>query len=138
VSHNDPNLDNIVFREGEAVGLIDFDLVSPGSVVWDVALAARLWVPLRDPADVPDDRAQRMGDRLRMFADAYELDPVDRSRLVEAATRSHAWCYDFVRAGAQRGHPGYVQCVTTDFERHDERGRRWLARHQRTLREALQ
>jgi hypothetical protein len=138
VSHNDPNLDNIVFREGEAVGLIDFDLASPGSVVWDVALAARLWVPLRDPADVPDDRARRMGDRLRMFADAYELDPVDRSRLAEAAMRSHAWCYDFVRAGAQRGHPGYVQCVTADFERHDERGRRWLARHQRTLREALQ
>jgi hypothetical protein len=29
VSHNDPNLDNIVFRDGEAVGLIDFDLAAP-------------------------------------------------------------------------------------------------------------
>ena len=26
VSHNDPNLDNIIFREGRAVELIDFDL----------------------------------------------------------------------------------------------------------------
>jgi hypothetical protein len=31
VSHNDPNLDNVVFRDGEAVGLIDFDLAAPGS-----------------------------------------------------------------------------------------------------------
>jgi hypothetical protein len=137
ISHNDPNLDNIVFRDGEAVALIDFDLASPGSALWDVAVAARLWVPLRDPADVPDDRAERMGDRLRMFADAYQLDPVDRSQLADAATRSHAWCYDIVRAGAEQGHPGFVQWLITDLERHDERGRRWLARHQGDLREAL-
>jgi hypothetical protein len=138
VSHNDPNLDNVVFRDGRAVALIDFDLASPGSVLWDAALAARLWVPLRDPADVPDHRARRVGDRLRLFADAYELNPVDRARLAEAAARSHAWCYDIVRAGAQEGHAGYVECLTTDFERHDERGRRWLARHQGVLRQALQ
>ena len=41
VSHNDPNLDNIVFRDGRAVALIDFDLASPGSRTWDVACAAR-------------------------------------------------------------------------------------------------
>ena len=35
VSHNDPNLDNIIFRDGEAVALIDFDLASPGSALWD-------------------------------------------------------------------------------------------------------
>ena len=103
VSHNDPNLDNIIFRDGEAVALIDFDLASPGSALWDVAVAARLWVPLRDPVNIPDDRARRAGDRLRLFADAYELDPVDRSRLADAATQTHGWCYDLVRAGADMG-----------------------------------
>ena len=29
VSHNDPNLDNVVFRDGVAVALIDFDLARP-------------------------------------------------------------------------------------------------------------
>ena len=137
VSHNDPNLDNIIFRDGEAVALIDFDLASPGSALWDVAVAARLWVPLRDPVDVPDDRARRTGDRLRLFADAYELDPVDRSRLAEAATQTHGWCYDLVRAGAERGRPGFIHWVATGLAEHDERGRQWLARHQRALREAL-
>ena len=50
ISHNDPNLDNVIFAGGRAVALIDFDLASPGSAVWDVACAARLWAPLRDPA----------------------------------------------------------------------------------------
>lgn len=34
VSHNDPNLDNVVFDNGRAVALIDFDLASPGSIAW--------------------------------------------------------------------------------------------------------
>src|SRR5918999_1913091 len=52
VSHNDPNLDNVIFSGGVAVGLIDFDLASPGSAVWDVTCAARLWAPLRDERDI--------------------------------------------------------------------------------------
>ena len=47
VCHNDPNLDNVVFRAGKAVALIDFDLASPGTALWDVAAAVRLWSPLR-------------------------------------------------------------------------------------------
>src|SRR5215217_3807410 len=55
VSHNDPNLDNIIFRDGRAVALIDFDLASPGSRLWDVACAARLWAPLRPTAYIIDE-----------------------------------------------------------------------------------
>jgi hypothetical protein len=137
VSHNDPNLDNIIFRDGEAMALIDFDLASPGSALWDVALAARLWVPLRDPALVPDARAWRMVDRLRLFADAYELDPVDRARLADAAMQSHGWCYDIMRAGAAEGRPGFVQSLASGLAEHDDRSRQWLAHHQQALREAL-
>jgi len=53
VSHNDPNLDNVIFSGDRAVALIDFDLAGPGSAAWDVACAARLWAPLRDESDVP-------------------------------------------------------------------------------------
>ena len=40
VTHNDINLDNVVFRDGRAVALIDFDLAGPGTRAWDVACAA--------------------------------------------------------------------------------------------------
>ena len=53
MSHNDPNLDNVIFSGDRAVALIDFDLAGPGSAAWDVACAARLWAPLRDESDVP-------------------------------------------------------------------------------------
>jgi Phosphotransferase enzyme family len=137
VSHNDPNLDNVVFRDGTAVALIDFDLASPGSRVWDVALAARLWVPLRAPVDIPDRRRTRVGDRLRMFVDAYGLRGDDRDRVVEAATRSHDWCYDIIDAGARRGQPGYLDYWTVSSQQRARRGQRWLEANASLLREAL-
>jgi thiamine kinase-like enzyme len=33
ISHNDPNLDNVIFTGTRAVALIDFDLAGPGSAV---------------------------------------------------------------------------------------------------------
>lgn len=137
VSHNDPNLDNIVFRDGEAVALIDFDLASPGSVLWDVALAARLWVPLRDPFDITDDRAGKTRERLRLLADAYGLSKPKRKRLASIASETHGWCYDIVRAGAEHGQPGYVHYWTPDAQTRDQRGRRWLAANAATLDNAL-
>lgn len=136
VSHNDPNLDNVVFRDGHAAALIDFDLASPGSALWDAALAARLWVPLRAPQDINDERQGLTTDRLRLFADAYELTAADRARLVEAALCTHDWCYAIVRRGAQGGKPGYVAYWAAAQER-AERGRDWLALSAPTLTRAL-
>ena len=133
VSHNDPNLDNIVFRGTTAVALIDFDLASPGSALWDVAIAARLWVPLRDPADVPDERARRSVERLRFFADAYGVRHEQRPAFVAAARASHTWCYDTVRAGADRGQAGYAEYWTPSAREHDLRGERWLDAHEDAL-----
>nr|MDT0525816.1 phosphotransferase [Streptomyces sp. DSM 41633] len=47
--HNDVCPDNVVFRDGRAAALIDFDLAAPGRPLWDVAMAARYWVPMVDP-----------------------------------------------------------------------------------------
>jgi thiamine kinase-like enzyme len=129
VSHNDVNLDNVVFRDGVAVALIDFDLASPGSMVWDVALAARLWVPLRSDADVLDARRGRREHRLRLFVDAYGLPDRDRRRLVEAALETHHWCYAIVEDGAARGVPGYVRYWRPAVQARADRVQRWLAAH---------
>jgi hypothetical protein len=107
VSHNDPNLDNVIFSRGRAVALIDFDLACPGTAVWDVACAARLWAPLRDPRDVPAELSGRTLDRLRTFADAYGLPAADRARVVEAMPHAHDWCYDIVRTAVAGGHPTF-------------------------------
>lgn len=137
VCHNDPNLDNVVFRDGTAVALIDFDLASPGPRLWDVALAARLWVPLRAPEDVDDRRRGNAGPRLRAFVDAYGLTPTDRDRVVEVAGRTHDWCTDIVRAGAERLQPGYVSYWTSTARDRARRGREWFAADATELQRAL-
>ncbi|MEI8409015.1 MULTISPECIES: phosphotransferase enzyme family protein [unclassified Kribbella] len=137
VSHNDPNLDNVVFRDGVAVALIDFDLAGPGSALWDVATAIRLWAPLRPDADITDVRRGRTLTRLRRFADAYGLSGADRTRLVDATARNHEWCMDYVRRGAETGHPWFHQRWTTGEADLTDRTNQWFKDQAETLRRAL-
>jgi hypothetical protein len=117
VSHNDPNLDNIVFRDGRAVALIDFDLASPGSRVWDVACAVRLWAPLRPDRYIDDARRGRALARFRLFVDSYGLTEHDRHRLVTAVLQNHEWCYDVVGVAAANGHAAFSDYWSTAMER---------------------
>jgi hypothetical protein len=107
ISHNDVNLDNVVFRGGQAVALIDFDLASPGSRLWDVAGAARLWAPVRPQQYIDDIRRTRVLTRLRSFVDSYGLGPEDRQRLVDAVRQNHNWSYDLMSSAAANGHAGF-------------------------------
>jgi Ser/Thr protein kinase RdoA (MazF antagonist) len=126
MTHNDPNLDNVVFRDGEAVALIDFDLAAPGDPVWDVGGTARMWAPLRPPGDTADRRRGRELERLRIFVDAYGLDDSGRARLVDAVRGHHAWMCELVGDGAREGVPGFREYWTADTVERTERTRRWL------------
>ena len=137
VSHNDPNLDNVVFRDGEAVGLIDFDLAAPGSRIWDVCVAARLWGPLRAEADVHDARRGRSLERLRLFVDAYGLDAADRRLVLEALVPSHDWIYGFIESEARAGRAGFAQYWTGDVPARTARTRHWLRDSRAALERAL-
>jgi len=138
VCHNDPNLDNVVFRDGEAVALIDFDLARPGSRLWDLAAAARLWAPLRRDIDIQDARRGRALGRFRVFVDAYGLVGADRDRLVDAVISNHDWLYGIVSRGAENGNPGFVEYWRTGAADRAGRTRRWYVRNARLLRAALE
>jgi hypothetical protein len=137
VTHNDPNLDNVVFRDGRAVALIDFDLACPGSAVWDVACAARLWVPLRDERDVPELLRGRTLERLALFAEAYGLAQADRRRLIEALPLAHAWCYRIVRRAVAEGHETFKRVWREGAADRAQRTQHWLAAHAGDLEAAL-
>jgi hypothetical protein len=137
VSHNDPNLDNVIFSAGRAVALIDFDLAGPGSAVWDVACAARLWAPLRDERDAPEQLRGRALARLRTFVDAYGLPRRDRARVVDAMVDAHEWCYDVVRAAVASGHETFERVWRDGGCMRAERTVAWLAAHGAQMREAL-
>jgi hypothetical protein len=137
VSHNDLNLDNVVFRDGRAVGLIDFDLASPGSRLWDVACAARLWAPLRPDSAIDDGRRGRTLARLRLFVDGYGLPARERSRVVDAVGANHGWFRELIRTHAEEGHAVFAEHWNTGARQRARRFGDWFAANERAMRLAL-
>jgi Phosphotransferase enzyme family len=137
VTHNDPNLDNVVFAGGRAVALIDFDLASPACAPWDVACAARLWAPLRADQDMPAGLRGRALDRLRLFVDAYGMSRDDRERVADALVHTHDWCYGVVRKAVEAGHEPFGRMWRGGGAARARRTRQWLASRNGELRRAL-
>jgi hypothetical protein len=130
ICHNDVCLENVVFRNGHAVALLDFDFAAPGRRTFDLAAFARMCVPVDDDVSSarlgwqPSDRPER----LRVVCDAYGLDPAGRSDIIDVLDGSIARGGEFVRRRAEAGEPGFVQMWAEigGMERFDRR-RRWWA-----------
>ena len=137
VSHNDPNLDNIIFRDRRAVALIDFDLASPGSRLWDVACAARLWSPMRPDIYITDARRGRTFQRLRLFVDSYGLDQMERSRILSAVQQNQRWFFNLVEWHIAAGHRAFLQYKKAETRMAPEDYGRWLSGNQEIARVAL-
>jgi Ser/Thr protein kinase RdoA (MazF antagonist) len=137
ISHNDVNLDNVVFRDGRAIALIDFDLASPGCRVWDVACAARLWTPLRPDRYIDDARRGQVLRRFRLFVDSYGLPEADRRDLVTAVRLNHEWLYDIVGTAAADGHAGFSEYWAGGGMERAERLRQWYLDTADLLQESL-
>lgn len=132
VCHNDLEPSNIVFRDGIAVGFIDFEFAAPGRPVYDLAQMARVCVPMDGevdrarlgyrPADLPA--------RLRIVADAYGLDRDGRAELLTtmdvAFARIEAAMRRALDAGDQNAKALWDR--TGGSERFDRR-RQWWAEH---------
>ncbi len=132
VSHNDVYPANLVFRDGRAVALIDFDLAGPGSAAWDFAAAARSWVPLQDEADVADSRHGRALERFRIFLEASGLSRTERRDAAGAVVDNHDWTYAIVTDAARAGHSAFADHWQT-VAAPAARARRWCVRYRRDL-----
>ncbi len=140
VCHNDVCLENVVFRSGVAVGLVDFDYACPGRAVYDVAQMTRMCVPVDDDLSaarlgwLPADRPCR----LRLAADSYGLDRAGRRELLSVLSGSVARGGEFVARRVEAGDPGFVQMWEEmgGMERFDRR-RAWWAAHQPDFESAL-
>ncbi|MFD7155093.1 phosphotransferase [Kribbella sp. NPDC059898] len=94
VGHQDVTPENVVFREGRAYALIDFDLARPVSRVSDFVNLMLWWAPLGADADLdPEFRGLDRPRRGRLLADAYGLPDADRKRVLplSIARNERAW-----------------------------------------------
>ncbi|MEU4181349.1 phosphotransferase, partial [Streptomyces sp. NPDC026589] len=131
VCHNDVCLENVVFRGGRAAALIDFDLAAPGRPVWDVAMAARYWAPMRGRAGLDPPH------RLRVLADGYGLGRAHRAALPRVIEQATAVCRAFVELRVERGDAAYAAAYAESGRAVWDRHQTWLADHRRALTAAL-
>jgi hypothetical protein len=133
VVHNDVEPSNVVFRDGIAVALLDFEFSAPGRPIYDLAHLARLWVPIDDDLDQarlgwrPADRPAR----LRLVADAYGLDQDGRAELLSAIGDAIDRLDAAVRRSVDAGAPNAIAMWnrTGGRERYDRRRRWWMDHH---------
>ncbi len=108
--HNDLCPENVVFRDGRAVALLDFDVAAPGRKVWDVARTARMWVPAAVPGTSRSWPGQAdVWHRVAVLTGAYGLEPADGGEFADLLLAATRQGQDWVRAKVEAGEPAFVE-----------------------------
>jgi len=102
--HGDLAPYNIVMKDNEAVGIIDFDTLHPGSRMWDIAYSLYRWIPLmsRDNPEnfgSEDDKLRR----LRLFIETYGLKVSDDKELFNCVVRRLEHLINYMAGEAEKG-----------------------------------
>ena len=128
VGHNDLCVENVVARDDRAVAFIDFDFAAPVDPLWDVAIALRHWVPVRDPVDLDEARCDvDQVARFHAYCDVYGVPATDRPRVVEFGLAFLDQAYASMKARADAGLPGYVEAWKAGYAAQNRRSHAWLA-----------
>jgi thiamine kinase-like enzyme len=138
IGHVDITPENVVFRNGRAYALIDFDLAKPATRADEMCNAMLWWAPLFDPRDAdPLLRDVDVPRRCRILADAYGLSGTDRERIMEVAVlrTRRSWYLMKQRAETQGG--GWQRMWDEGVGDVIKRRETWLDRHAATLTAAL-
>jgi Ser/Thr protein kinase RdoA (MazF antagonist) len=92
VAHNDAKLDNVLFRAGEAVCLVDLDTIMPTAWFWDVGDLLRTAATAAAEDDARPEAAVVDPDRYRAIVDGYcaGIASATTPRPAEAEALEHA------------------------------------------------
>lgn len=135
ICHNDLYPENVVFRDGRVVALIDFAMAAPGRPLWDLAIAAEIWGPLGDPERRDQHPAGLDGvARLGVLARAYGLEPERAEDLVDVIIEERAHSTANIRSEIAAGNESWIRnwadAGGDDRAAADDA---WIARHRAAL-----
>ena len=138
VGHRDVTPENVVFQDGLAVALIDFDMLKPSSRVDEVCNLLLWWAPLMPP----DDREAALRDedamaRAALLVDAYGLAWHERSQIVEVALNSADRTWYLMQARASRFGGGWQRMWDQGVGDRIIRRRSWMAENRDVLHAAV-
>lgn len=134
VCHNDICVANVVFEQGNVVGLVDFDYLRPVDRLFDIAVAARHWVPLVPPTDL--NQGMRHVDpveRFHLFCEAHELAANARRAVIDFVIEFLELARLNVPYLAEQGVQGFIDLVEAGYDDHNRRAVEWLRLSARRL-----
>jgi hypothetical protein len=138
VGHMDITPENVVFVDGQARALIDFDLTRPTNRVGEVCNLLLWWAPLMPVVDrAPAVRDVDAVARAALLVDEYGLEADDRQLIVPVARNSAARAWYSMRNRAARLGGGWRRMWDEGVGDRILRRQQWLTEHAEELNEAL-
>jgi hypothetical protein len=138
IGHVDITPENVVFRDGRAFALIDFDLAKPATRADEMFNVLLWWAPLFDPRDrdplLQDVDVPR---RARILADAYGLSGPDRERVIEVAAIRTRRSWYLMKRRAEVDGGGWRRMWQEGVGDEIRRRELWLDKHAATVTAAL-
>jgi hypothetical protein len=136
VCHNDLCVENVVVRGGRVVAFIDFDFAAPSDPLLDIAIAARHWIPMRDPIDIDPALRELSLDqvaRFRAYCDAHELEQARRAAVVQHLGAFLDRALISMRTRAESGLEAYLRVWQAGYPEQNRRSRAWVDAHRADL-----
>lgn len=138
IGHRDVTLENVVFRDGVASALIDFDLARPSSRIDDVCNMLQWWAPWQPV----EDRVEALADvdafaRAAKMVEAYGLDTRSRSMLVPLARNAAERTWYSMRLRAERDGGGWRRMWEEGIGDAIRRRQAWLQANEDALTKAV-
>ncbi len=129
ITHNDVAPYNVAFDGDEVAGVFDWDLAGPSTPLLDLGHTAWTAIPFFRP--IPADQAAQ---RLRVFADAYGIDPITVLDGVETRVQL---AIDGIREAVRRGDQGMINLAAIGEPERTERALDGFAVRREAVRAAL-
>ena len=138
IGHVDITPENVVFRDGQAKALIDFDLAKWATRADELFNVMLWWAPLGDPADTdPLMRDVDVPHRCRIIADAYGMSDRDRERVIDVAITRSRRSWHLMKQNAEIRGGGWRRMWDEGVGDVINRRLTWLERNKDTLSGAL-
>ena len=138
IAHNDPNLDNVVFRDGRAVALIDFDLAAPGRpAVGRGRRRAAVGAAAARPPTPPTTGGTASCAGCGSWSTPTGWTERGPRRAVGRGAGHHDWMYALVRDGAGHGVPGFAAYWGPEAAARARRTDAWLGANAGSITSAL-
>jgi hypothetical protein len=138
IGHVDITPENVVFRDGGAIALIDFDLAKWATRADEIYNMMLWWAPLGDPADAaPLLKDVDVPRRCGILADAYGMSGTDRERVVDVAIMRSRRSWQLMKQNAEQLGGGWQRMWDEGAGDQISRRLAWLEHNAHALRRAV-